>query len=1185
MMPVRTHCKTFGLALLALSFLPAAAHAVWPSSAGGDGDDQSTATVVGPTGAVYITGSFSGEAVFGDGVTISARGPDDIYVARYSAAGTLDWVTRAGSSLSDRANDIALDESGDVYITGRFSGQADFGSTELSSATLDSDVFVAKLNSSGQWQWAKAANGDYDDEATSLVLLPGDNTTLPPTPTRAVVGGYYECELSFETPASPPFEEFSETLNNPGECGQDRKERYFLAAIDSDGKWQWVLGQPENGDGFGIESRITDLDVSESGSIAALADAELRTGNFFTGGNWQRSLSGFIVPNTSGAKANVLELNQDFDFTSTSNPRLQLFHRWELDQPTTCYDIATMDYSTDGGGSWQRINSAWFNAIGFNGVQNGFENNPVQGAGWCFRNPFWGAFLLSDLDLSALTGEESVRFRWVLGEGDAVGLSFWQIFFINLFDDSGSLFGGVEDSEASVIGRLTNIESGEPQWSWTKETPDGLRLEKIRFAPVVDSTIYGVGEASGGVTLPEGTSNLDTAGAAVVSLSSFQGDFQWGRSYSGGTARDIVVDDDDLFIGGDFIDFVTFFQGDGGTLESAGNSDLFVAKVSAADGLVEWATGGDRYNDDGGIPAKAGGTGDAEMNGMAFDGLNNLYVTGSFDGQLIFGQDAELFAPNGRNVYLANISTLGGFFEVQGWPVGEAIEPPPNADLSSQGAAPDVYIDGVKADDAIGTRFFWNIPPGQDGKLYPLDVVPNVELRWRVAGEPPESEERIVQVGQTSWPTAACTDGNDADCYQVHIAGAPAELEAAGSGFRFLEAFEPSFQASNASADSGVFTADAPGFSVLLYVEGSTPDPFQNPISIDVVRTMPPSLSPNYARGVRWTIGEPIIEPYHNEPGRTGYVLNEDAFYDGAGEDAAYDRAARTGHIIPVNRTRPGRIQDAGKEMVVAWYRRNAKGVYWPRRAIEYLPDWPLDPERIIIASQKGAENLGQAPLSPIQYPDLRIYQQTVPSEPGYSPNAAHAFFAPSNNGSGILALFALRADFGINLPDDPTSATDPYVLVKYYDEDLDRWAFRTFYVTATGAGFDSFEFSGEAGTAVTPPYPLSLLPGCAKAAPWGRRSTTRSRRRRSSPITRTACGASRPGPGRCASGTRCSRVWSTTSTTTICRMPPKGCASPGCRACPSTTAARLPRSTRSRSITVSAGRTRRPSCCPARRC
>ncbi len=53
---------------------------------------------------------------------------------------------------------------------------------------------------------------------------------------------------------------------------------------------------------------------------------------------------------------------------------------------------------------------------------------------------------------------------------------------------------------------------------------------------------------------------------------------------------------------------------------------------------------------------------------------------------------------------------------------------------------------------------------------------------------------------------------------------------------------------------------------------------------------------------------------------------------------------------------------------------------------------------------------------------------------------------------------------------------------MKYFDEALDRWAFRTFYVTATGAGFDGFEFSGNAGTAVNPPYPLSILPGCEQS-------------------------------------------------------------------------------------------------------
>ncbi len=985
--------------LMALASTPALA--VWPTSAGGSGDDTATATVVGPTGAVFVTGSFSGEAVFGDGVTISARGPEDIFVARYSSAGTLDWVRRAGGSLGDRAKDIAIDEAGNVYITGRFAGQADFGSTELSSASLDTDVFVAKLDSDGGWQWAHSANGDYSDGATSLVILPGDISAIPPKPATAVIGGYYRCRLEFSTPPSGPFEGFEETLvntngnANPGGCsGDDRPERYFLAAIDADGKWQWVKGQPEQGDGFGIESRITDLDISESGAVAALADAELQSGNFFITGNWSISGGFFSIPNTPGAASNELQLNEDFDLTGTSNPEMTLTHGWDLDQPTSCWDIAVVDYSTDQGDSWNRVNPSWISGAGFNGEQNGFENNPVTGPGWCgasfaFNGVVAPLPVSSTIDLSSLGGEDSVRFRWVLGEGDAIGRHGWDIYDLSIADDGGSLFGGIQESNLSVVGRLANIESGEPSWSWTKEAPEGLRLEALRFGPLVDEAIYVVGEASGDVELPEGDNSLNTAGAAVARLSAFQGDFKWARSYIGGMARDIAVDGDDLFIAGDFTNSVTFFDNDpDGTLDSDGERDLFLAKVENVGGAVEWATGGNYYNDDDGRPARAGGTGDAELSGLAFDGLNNLYLAGSFDGQLVFGEDAELFSASGRDVFLANLTTLGGFFEVQGWPVGEAIPPPADADLSSQNTAPDIYIDGELVSDAVGTRFFWNAVPGQDAKLFPLDVVPNVEIHWRVDGEPLESEARIIEVGQTSWPTEPCSDGNDQECYQVHVAGAPTELDEGGTGFRFLSEFNPSFQSSGAEVESGVFNADTPGFSVLLYVEGATPDPQQNPVAVEVVRTMPPALSPNYSRGVRWTIGEPIIEPFHNQPGRTGYVLNENAFYDGVGEDAAYDRAARTGHIIPVNRTRPARVQDAGKAMVVAWYRRNAKGVYWPRRAIEYAPDWPLDPERIIIASQQGAENLGQAPLGPTQFPDLRIYQQPVPGEPGYNPNA-----------------------------------------------------------------------------------------------------------------------------------------------------------------------------------------------------
>ena len=75
----------------------------------------------------------------------------------------------------------------------------------------------------------------------------------------------------------------------------------------------------------------------------------------------------------------------------------------------------------------------------------------------------------------------------------------------------------------------------------------------------------------------------------------------------------------------------------------------------------------------------------------------------------------------------------------------------------------------------------------------------------------------------------------------------------------------------------------------------------------------------------------------HDDPGRTGWVLNPTAFFDGVGSQRALDRDARTGQIVPVNRVSNSRSQDFGKEMLVAWYKRNDLNVAWPGGSIAVM--------------------------------------------------------------------------------------------------------------------------------------------------------------------------------------------------------------------------------------------------------
>src|SRR5882724_2579534 len=96
------------------------------------------------------------------------------------------WAKSGGSTIPDSAIALAVDASGNTYVAGSLGGTATFGTTTL-TASVGYDLFVAKINSAGQFVWAKdiepGAPELYPyrlifDGAGSLLLMatiPGDS--------------------------------------------------------------------------------------------------------------------------------------------------------------------------------------------------------------------------------------------------------------------------------------------------------------------------------------------------------------------------------------------------------------------------------------------------------------------------------------------------------------------------------------------------------------------------------------------------------------------------------------------------------------------------------------------------------------------------------------------------------------------------------------------------------------------------------------------------------------------------------------------------------------------------------------------------------------------------------------------------------------------------------------------------
>ncbi len=140
---------------------------VWAIKAGGSATDRGLSIQTDSAGNVYVTGFFNGTATFGT-TSITSAGQQDVFVAKYNTAGVLQWVSRAGGILADIANGIDVDASGNVYVTGEFRGTSTFGSTTLTSLNGSTDVFTAKLSSTGAFSWVEQGAGNFGDRGLDI---------------------------------------------------------------------------------------------------------------------------------------------------------------------------------------------------------------------------------------------------------------------------------------------------------------------------------------------------------------------------------------------------------------------------------------------------------------------------------------------------------------------------------------------------------------------------------------------------------------------------------------------------------------------------------------------------------------------------------------------------------------------------------------------------------------------------------------------------------------------------------------------------------------------------------------------------------------------------------------------------------------------------------------------------------
>ena len=143
----------------------------WSVQAGSSLQDAGTAIAVDAEGFCYVTGYFQGTVTFQTTTLKSMGGSRDIFVAKYTRNGVLVWVRHAFGPLDEEGDGIAVDNAGNVYVTGTFEGTVNFGGSSVMSSG-SSDMFVVKYNSQGVPGMLLKVGGPGQDGGNAVAVQP-----------------------------------------------------------------------------------------------------------------------------------------------------------------------------------------------------------------------------------------------------------------------------------------------------------------------------------------------------------------------------------------------------------------------------------------------------------------------------------------------------------------------------------------------------------------------------------------------------------------------------------------------------------------------------------------------------------------------------------------------------------------------------------------------------------------------------------------------------------------------------------------------------------------------------------------------------------------------------------------------------------------------------------------------------
>ncbi|WP_276485811.1 SBBP repeat-containing protein [Paraflavitalea pollutisoli] len=557
------------------------------------GDTQPIASVVDASGNIYQVGVLRATADLDPGTGVSyviSNGQEDCFLAKYSSAGAFLWGRSWGSGGQDLPSNVAIDNSGNIIVSGYFSNTVDFdpgvGVTKLTS-NGNYDIFFSKFTPSGDFVFAKSMGGNTNDMANSMGLDASGNI-------------YLTGMLSSDAADFDP---------GPGVATLTRKGAIdcYVAKYDNDGNYQFAFN-------MGAPTGSTQI---YSNKIKVVSNALYITGYLY--GAATDFDPGPGVSNLSQVSASTATDIFLAKYDLSGN------YTWGFVVGGTGTDIA-YGLDTDASGNVY-LTGSFENTVDFNPA-TAVANQASAG--------------YSDIFLAKYTA--AGVYSWAVRMGNNTGGEVAQALKVDAAGNAiiGGYFSGTVDfNPAAATNNLVSAGSADGfiakyttagVYSWAVKV-GGTSYDRVgAFATDASNNVYVNGSFSGTVDLNPGAATLNVTAPGTQTIG-YHLKLTSAGAYSASFVHNIPLNassnnmvnatwidaSNNYYVIGYFSRTVDFDPGTGVTsLTSTGYVDCYIAKYNAAGQLL--------------FARRIGNTSSTQGKGIATDAAGNIYVTGSFSG-------------------------------------------------------------------------------------------------------------------------------------------------------------------------------------------------------------------------------------------------------------------------------------------------------------------------------------------------------------------------------------------------------------------------------------------------------------------------------------------------------------------------------------------------------------------------